>query len=374
MSETDIATLLAAHPELIDKLLTAQTPAQTAAWWQSLTLDQQHALVLGGSTLIGALDGLPPAIRVAANRINAANQLPDLERRQFTADINHLATLNTNFVEPHLVNYLRRVADREVQLYLWRPEKGAIIEMAGDPRTAKSALFVMPGTNASISEFTSDNPTTGFANWQVERSVPPGSVLAFTVLTGPMPYLTPDPVDFWSNGPQNNAFATARAPEYAAFQKGLTASLPDLPTVSYEHSFASAVGSTAESLGAAPTVRVLAAGVGARSEDHLTDSVTRYSIQAPNDINRYYAGERAWEVGFDVAPEKIPGIRVLDSGMSGLPISPTAAKLEGAVFWPMVVAQVPASVISHTNLMSDDVATNGAALYSVQRILQGVAH
>ena len=80
--------------------------------------------------------------------------------------------------------------------------------MAGDPRTAKSALFVVPGTNASISEFTSDNPTTGFANWQVERSVPPGCVLAFTVLTGPMPYLTPDPVDFWSNGPQNNAFAT----------------------------------------------------------------------------------------------------------------------------------------------------------------------
>ncbi|WP_447588782.1 hypothetical protein [Microbacterium lacticum] len=57
MSETDIATLLAAHPELIDKLLTAQTPTQTAAWWQSLTLDQQHALVLGGSALIGALGG-----------------------------------------------------------------------------------------------------------------------------------------------------------------------------------------------------------------------------------------------------------------------------------------------------------------------------
>lgn len=166
---------------------------------RSRTLDQQHALVLGGSTLIGALDGLPPAIRVAANRVNAANQLPDLERRQFTADFNHLATVNTNFVDPHLVNYLRRVADGDVQLYLWRPEKGAIIEMAGDPRTAKSALFVVPGTNASISEFTSDNPTTGFANWQVERSVPPGSVLAFTVLTGPMPYLTPDPVDFWPN-------------------------------------------------------------------------------------------------------------------------------------------------------------------------------
>lgn len=102
-------------------------------------------------TFIGALNGLPPAIRVAANRIHAANPLQDLERLQFTADIDHLATVNTNFVDPHLANYLRRVADGDVQLYLWRPEKGAIIEMAGDPRTAKSAMFVVPGTNASIS-------------------------------------------------------------------------------------------------------------------------------------------------------------------------------------------------------------------------------
>ena len=72
MSETDIATLLAAHPELIDKLLTAQTPEQTAAWWQSLTLDQQHALVLGGSALIGALGGIPTMVRIAANRLSAA--------------------------------------------------------------------------------------------------------------------------------------------------------------------------------------------------------------------------------------------------------------------------------------------------------------
>ncbi|APZ35618.1 hypothetical protein BOH66_16300 [Microbacterium aurum] len=369
MSETDIATLLAAHPELIDKLLTAQTPAQTAAWWQSLTLDQQHALVLGGSTLIGALDGLPPAIRVAANRINAANQLPDLERRQFTADFDHLVTVNTNFVDPHLVNYLRRVADGDVQLYLWRPEKGAIIEMAGDPRTAKSALFVVPGTNASISEFTSDNPTTRFASWQVEKSAS-HSVLAFTVLTGPMPYLTPAPVDFWSNGPQNNAFASARAPELAAFERGIFAAIPAVPTVSYEHSYATAVGSAAEAYGGTPTARVLAGGVGAMYGYEPADNVTRYAIQAPNDVNRIYAGQQAWEVGFGVAPESIRGINILDSGMSGLPINPTIAQLETAVAGPLAVAvQVPAGVESHINLMSDDESVNGTSLRNVRQIL-----
>ena len=96
-------------------------------------------------TFIGALDGLPPAIRVAANRINAANQLPDLERRQFTADFNHLATVNTNFVDPHLVYYLRRVADGDVQLYLWRPEKGAIIEMAGDDGAHRNSPELLIG-------------------------------------------------------------------------------------------------------------------------------------------------------------------------------------------------------------------------------------
>ena len=375
MTETDIATLLATHPELVDQLLTSQTPEQTAAWWATLTPDQQHALVLGGAALSGALDGLPPNIRVAANRVNAAKQLADLEGREFTIDVNAPPTVSTRFVDPNLINYLRRAVAGDVQLYLWQPDKGAVIEMSGDPRTAKSALFVLPGTNASINEFTSTNPTTGFANWQVDRAQPPGSVVAFTVLTGPMPYLTTNPVDLWSNGPQNNAFASARAPEVAAFEKGIFAGMPDTPTVSYEHSYSTAVGSEAERYGGTPTVRVLAAGVGAMNGYEPDDTITRYAIQAPNDVNRIYAGQQAWEVGFGVAPESIPGIHILDSGMTGLPMNPTIASLETSLVSPLAVPlQLPAAVDNHTNLMSDNVLVNSNALFSVQQVLQGVMH
>lgn len=366
LSELDLATIATVHPDLVDELFRTSAPTEVNAWWTSLTADQQTALTIGASNLVGALNGLPPAVRVAANRVNAAKQLPDLEQREFTGDVSNPTAVNANFVSPRYVDYLRRVVNGDVQLYLWRPEKGAVIEMSGDPHTAKSALFVVPGTNASISEFISDSPTTEFANWQVEYSRT-HTVLAFTVLTGPMPHLTPDPVDFWSNGPQNNAFVTARAPELAAFEQGVFTALPDLPTVAYEHSYTTAIGSAAEALGGTPTVRVLAGGVGATHGYEPSQNVAPYAIQAPNDINRYYAGVQLWEVGFGVAPERIPGIRVLDSEMGGIPVNPLVASLEGPA---SLALQAPWSVENHINLMSDDESVNGAALHHVQSLLE----
>lgn len=129
MSETDIATLLAAHPELIDKLLTAQTPTQTAAWWQSLTLDQQHALVLGGSALIGALGGIPTMVRIAANRLSAAveyraTQNEIAQERWFASprEINDLTVgaigSSRTLSQLQKSDYLERVMSGAVQLYL----------------------------------------------------------------------------------------------------------------------------------------------------------------------------------------------------------------------------------------------------------------
>lgn len=63
-----------------------------------------------------------------------------------------------------------------------------------------------------------------------------------------MPYLTGDVRDFLANGPQNRDFALARASEYASFQKGLSAAT-GLPIVSYEHSYATAVGGEAAKYG-----------------------------------------------------------------------------------------------------------------------------
>lgn len=178
-------------------------------------------------------------------------------------------------------------------------------------------------------------------------------------------------MDFWSNGPQNNAFAVARAPELAAFERGIFAAMPGVPTVSYEHSYATAVGSAAEAYGASPTARVLAGGVGAMYGYEPAENVTRYAIQAPNDVNRIYAGQQAWEVGFGVAPESIQGIHILDSGMTGLPMNPSIAQLETVLAGPLAVPmQVPASVENHINLMSDEESINGSALHNVQRLLE----
>lgn len=170
------------------------------------------------------------------------------------------------------------------------------------------------------------------------------------------------------------AESAARAPELAAFEKGIFATMPGVPTVSYENSYASAIGSAAEAYGGTPTVRVLSASVGATFGYEPAPDVIRYAIQAPNDINRYYAGLQAWEVGFGVAPESIPGINVLDSGQSGLPINAAIAQVELGVGGPLAVAvQIPDSVSNHIDTMSDDIQKNAASMREVQRLLAGTA-
>ncbi|MGF2049590.1 hypothetical protein ACQUET_12950, partial [Lactococcus lactis] len=65
-----------------------------------------------------------------------------------------------------------------------------------------------------------------------------GSVVAFTVLTGPMPQLD----DFVTAGPEWNRFAEQRGEEYARFLQGVDATHPELWTMSYEHSYGGGVG------------------------------------------------------------------------------------------------------------------------------------
>ncbi|MBG0717141.1 hypothetical protein G3N18_03440 [Microbacterium sp. 2C] len=100
------------------------------------------------------------------------------------------------------------------------------------------------------------------------------------------------------------------------------------------------------------------------------NDVARYAIQAPNDINRIYAGQQAWEVGFGIAPEQIPRITILNSGMSGLPMNPMTVSMEASLAGPLAVAaQIPASVDNHIDMMSDDLSVNGTSLRSVRELL-----
>lgn len=375
-SGTNISALLARHPAWASAIR-AVAPEEIARWWSHLDPAVAAALVAGVPALIGNLDGVAIADRVAANRQQAREHLRELasERRRIRkrkpvgippstpAGQTWLRELNRI---DHEIAYFRHVLDGSRQLYAWDPEHGALIEVNGNPSTAQAALFVVPGTNTRAESFMRDRPVTGFADWQVEASG--SSVLAFTVMTGPMPQIGLDrnPI---MDGPQWNRFAEERGAEYARVIRGVSATRPDLWTMSYEHSYGGGVGSAAEAHGGTVDARFLAAAVGAVGPYEPHAGTAYFAAQAIDDINRYYAGLGAGPLGFTVAPEKIPGVHVVDSGIPG-PDWPAVVGYSftgNPVYLPGLIGD---SVDHHQALMSDDERVNGNVLDAVKSILK----
>ncbi|MDQ1215472.1 alpha/beta hydrolase [Microbacterium arborescens] len=380
LSEIELAILFALQPGLARQLQSESQPADVAAWWRTLTTDQQTAFVRGAPALIGSLGGIAPASRVAANLVNAHHRIQAIDAEQAsTAALaaerggrysmpGALANASTLAQERE---YLERAVRGDIQLYLYDPEQGALIEMTGDPATAKSVLFVVPGTNTTMQSFMGSGTITDVAEWQVQSADRRAPVIAFTVLAGPMPQLSADIFD----GPQNNTIATAAGVNYARFVSEIDAALPSMPTLSYEHSAGSQVGSSAERNGAHFDIRYLAAGVGA-TDGFRTNADTKYfAAQAPDDINRYYAGFQAGDIGYGVAPEEFDGIKIIDTGVSPAEtvdnlrrIGFHATSPTGIVALPATIELLARSVEHHNWLMTSNEETNGPVLRSVQQL------
>lgn len=365
----DAARLLTEHPEWLAVIRRAH-PGAIAQWWNALPAATATALITAMPAAIGNLDGVDIATRVAVNRSRAAARVEELrrERREAQLDADPLtarfrspaaqADSRLRAIDAELA-YFQAVQDGRKQLYAWDPDHGALIEMSGDPSRATSALFVVPGTNTQAASFFGDEPITRFADWQV-RNASPGSVIAFTVMTGPMPQLD-KPL---TEGPQYNGFAQERGVEFANVVIGVSAAEPSLWTMSYEHSYASAVGSNAESYGATLDARFLAGGVGAVGPYVPNLDTAYYAAQAPDDINRSYAGLRLGGLGFDVPPESFPGITIVSSGIPG---ADPLKLVYGPVAPPFIIGD---SVAHHNALMSDDEDLNGDVLHAVQKLLK----
>ncbi|MBQ9917221.1 MAG: hypothetical protein IJO71_08475 [Microbacterium sp.] len=371
-TERDPARLLAEHPEWAG-IIRGTDPAAVAEWWSRLDRRTADALATTAPSLVGNLDGLPIAERVTVNRGRASEYLRELRTRRQALEAlraprsraNALEVLDRRAERARLdreIAYFDAVANGTKQLYAWDPEHGSLIEMAGDPSTAKAALFVVPGTNAKAEAFMSDRPVTDFADWQVGSGG--GSVVAFTVLTGPMPQLA----DLVTAGPEWNRFAEGRGEEYARFIQGVDAARPDLWTMSYEHSYGGGVGSEAEKHGGTVDARFLAASVGAIGPYEPHAGTQYFATQAIDDINRYYAGVGLGPLGFTVAPETIPGVHIVDSGLPGPDVGLLAeyayTQNPGAL-----VGIVQDSVEHHTALMSSDESVNGDVLKAVRNLL-----
>jgi hypothetical protein len=368
----DAAALLSAHPGWT-VVIGRTSPAGIARWWEALDAEIAGALLTAVPTFLGNLDGVAIADRVAVHRGRAREYLRELRiARQALKDLSiprgrptATQALDRRRERARLdreIAYFQRVADGTKLLYAWDPDHGSLIEMTGDPSTAKTALFVVPGTNANADAFMSERPVTKFAEWQVRSGG--GSVLAFTVLTGPMPQLS----TFIEAGPEWNRFAEERGGEYARFIQGVDATRPGLWTMSYEHSYGGGVGSEAEKHGGTVDTRFLAASVGAIGPYEPHDGTAYFATQAADDINRYYAGIGIGPVGFSVAPESIPGVHIVDSGLPG----PDIAMLAEYAYTSnpgALVDIVRDSVEHHTALMSDDESINGPVLDAVRSLL-----
>ncbi|MDF2991781.1 MAG: hypothetical protein K0S37_2295 [Microbacterium sp.] len=362
----DAARLLAAHPEWVAVIRRAH-PATVASWWKSLPAATAATLMTTMPTVIGNLDGVAIATRVAVNCMRAAAWLDELRRQRREAQLN-ADPLTARFRSPSAqadsrlraidaeIAYFLAVQDGRKQLYAWDPDHGSLIEMSGDPSRATSALFVIPGTNTQAASFFGDKPITRFADWQTRAGQ--GSVLSFTVMTGPMPQLSEIAL---GGGPQFNTYAPQRAPEYANFVQGVEAAAPGLWTMSYEHSYAGAIGSAAEAYGGIVDARFMSATVGAIGPYTPAPDTRYFAAQAPDDINRYYAGLRLADVGFDVPPESFPGVQIADTGLPGL--NPANLLIGDSVG---IVAD---SIDHHNALMSDDESVNGPVLRSVKSLL-----
>lgn len=371
-STPDPHLLLSTHPDWA-VVVGRTSPDVVARWWSSLDPRVATHLCEAMPALIGNLDGVAFHARVACNRLRAQQHLDGLRRqrddltsapvprRKFTAREGAERRAERRRLDREIA-YFEKVADGSKSLYAWDPQHGSLIEVTGDPSSARAALFVVPGTNADAEAFMKDEPVTDFARWQVGASG--GSVVAFTVLTGPMPQLD----DVIDSGPQWNHFAEERGAEYARFLRGVNATQPELWTMSYEHSYGGGVGSEAEKHDGTVDARFLAASVGAIGPYQPHPDTLYFATQAPDDINRYYAGVGFGPVGFTVRPESIPGVQIVDSGLPGPDVAAVAGYVmtQNPLYLPGIVAD---SVAHHTALMSGDEKVNAPVLKAVRNLL-----
>jgi hypothetical protein len=174
-----VARLLSAHPEWEERLRThPPSPEIVRAWWETLPPGAVAALIDGAPALIGSLGGVPPLDRVAANRVSARARLRGVEdelsgwecvlEEGATADLqaDRRAAVARLRVER---DYLRGVANGDVQLYLYEPADDRIVEMFGTPGPGTTRILTyVPGTFTRVDSFYRAE-VQGVAQWMTDQ-------------------------------------------------------------------------------------------------------------------------------------------------------------------------------------------------------------
>jgi len=135
---SDVATLLAARPDLVT-LLSQASPEDVAAWWPGLDGDQQGALIHAIPAVIGNLGGVAYHARDEANRIVLDQAIDDARHDPSTAP-DQLAALEA----------LKKSAQGRtlVSVVLDVPPLAQVA--VGDLDAAKNVSFIVPGMNSNV--------------------------------------------------------------------------------------------------------------------------------------------------------------------------------------------------------------------------------
>ncbi len=159
-----VARLLAAHPDWAERLRSRPpSPEAVRAWWSTLPPGTVAALIDGAPAVVGALGGVPPLDRVAANRVSARARLREVEaeipgwervlQEGASADLQAERRAKLDALRAER-DYLRSVDAGAVQLYLYEPADNRIVEMFGTPGPGTTRILTyVPGTFTRVDSF-----------------------------------------------------------------------------------------------------------------------------------------------------------------------------------------------------------------------------
>jgi pimeloyl-ACP methyl ester carboxylesterase len=134
----------------LDRLAGAGTPDEVAAVWASLSDAQRADIIEHHPDVVGNLDGIPPADRVAANRNRVHRDLEALIAAGDTSSdrykiLKHLDTFDSS-LDP-ITGEPRGLP----QVYLYDGTgEGRLAVIEGDLSTARNVAVFVPGTGASL--------------------------------------------------------------------------------------------------------------------------------------------------------------------------------------------------------------------------------
>lgn len=258
-----VAAFLEQNPDYLAALSAAAAdPGVVARWWQEMGGTGSSAagmLIAGAALVVGNLNGVPAPDRVAANAKTARDrravldlQIAGLEEKiaGFQVDdsnvAEHLALTDSLKALKSESDYLRRVDDGTYQLYLYDPGRERIVQMIGDPSTAKYSVTYVPGTTTDMNSFYGGGIQAA-SKYLVEEDLA-GTTVAFVYKDGP--WASWMPWDETSNA--SKEFALTEGRQLAQFQEALSTTVLGSGTkeVGVAHSAGMSILSSAEVAGA----------------------------------------------------------------------------------------------------------------------------